>query len=352
MKSSSSNENHKKSQKKDPWKKYEYIIIGLLILVILCVFLLIGLLFTHPVSLDVPQRTENIKPTSASESEPPEYDLNQGDRISDYFTFLICVKDKVASLTDTMIVAGFNTENHTINFMNIPRDTMSNVERYGSDKKINAAYAIGGIEQAKTEVSFLTGFVPDRYLIIDLQSIEKMVDLVGGVDYNIPFRMKYDAPDQNLHIDFQPGMQHLDGKEVVEFLRWRQNNPGIPVDDDSYDGSDTARIKKLQDFLIATSKQVLTIKNIPHISSIAAELSRMTDTDFSARELLWLCGQMFQLDNIEMMTLPGYPSYTYAGTSNKYWFFIPDETALVELLNQYFNPFTVPISRNDLDIVY
>lgn len=199
----------------------------------------------------------------------------------------------------------------------------------------------------------LTGFVPDRFVIVNMNIIEELVDLIGGIDYEIPFRMKYDAPDQNLHIDFQPGMQHLDGKEVVEFLRWRQNNPGYPVNDEQYDGSDTSRIKKLQDFLKEASKQVLTAKNVSKIPDIVKQIKELTETDFSDRELIWLCWQLYSLNssNINMVTLPGVDSYTSANSSKNYWFYIPNAQEVVKTLNECFSPYTVPISADDLNIV-
>lgn len=348
MKLFSFRSNHSIHPKKSIRKMTKLIIV--LFIFLIPTILVMGLFCIQPKSLDFENKGNNSSP---SNNHNLDYNIDHGDRISDYFTLLICVKDNVADLTDSIIVGGFDTQKGTLNFMNIPRDTMSNVNRTGASKKINAAYAIGGIEQTKKEVSMLTGFVPDRFVIVNMNIIEELVDLIGGIDYEIPFRMKYDAPDQNLHIDFQPGMQHLDGKEVVEFLRWRQNNPGYPVNDEQYDGSDTSRIKKLQDFLKEASKQVLTAKNVSKIPDIVKQIKELTETDFSDRELIWLCWQLYSLNssNINMVTLPGVDSYTSANSSKNYWFYIPNAQEVVKTLNECFSPYTVPISADDLNIV-
>ena len=82
----------------------------------------------------------------------------------------------------------------------------------------------GNIEQTSKEIERLMGFRPDKYVIVNFDGIAAIVDAIGGVDYDVPFDMKYDDPSQNLHIDLKKGQQPLDGKQIVGFLRWRHNN--------------------------------------------------------------------------------------------------------------------------------
>ena len=72
-----------------------------------------------------------------------------------------------------------------------------------------------------------------------------LVDVVGGVDYDVPFDMSYHDASQDLSIEFKKGEQHLNGKQVVEYLRWRHNDDGT-----GYDDGDIGRVTKLQDFLV------------------------------------------------------------------------------------------------------
>lgn len=98
-----------------------------------------------------------------------------------------------------------DTKDKTINVMNIPRDTMCNNTATGASKKINAAYGMdtggkgGNIEQTSKEIERLMGFRPDKYVIVNFDGIAAIVDAIGGVDYDVPFDMKYDDPSQNLH---------------------------------------------------------------------------------------------------------------------------------------------------------
>lgn len=280
-------------------------------------------------------------------------DLNGGTRISDYFTFVICATDEDGTRTDNILVAGFDTKNHKVNVINVPRDIMSNVSRKGANRKINAAYGTKkGIEQTKTELKKVLGFTPDKYIVVNFQGIADIVDAIGGVDYNIEFYMKYKDPTQNLDIDFDPGPIHMNGEQVVEYLRWRHNGPGYrQYEPAEYDGGDEGRIKKQQEFLKYLASQVLTIKNATKIPALSKAVFNNVKTDITAGEMLWLGYQAVQVktENIQMFTLPGYGAMSTAGSDAAYSFFFVNEREALKLINQYFNPYDKEIS--DLDLV-
>lgn len=75
--------------------------------------------------------------------------------------------------------------------------------------KINSAcgFAGGGkdgMEELMTQVSKLTGFMPDGYALVDLDAFVKIVDLMGGVDFNVPMDMRYSDPPRILTSIFLP----------------------------------------------------------------------------------------------------------------------------------------------------
>ena len=278
--------------------------------------------------------------------------LNSGTRIDDVFTFVVGAVDEDETRTDALMVATMDTKDKTINVMNIPRDTMCNNTATGASKKINAAYGMdtggkgGNIEQTSKEIERLMGFRPDKYVIVNFDGIAAIVDAIGGVDYDVPFDMKYDDPSQNLHIDLKKGQQHLDGKQTVGFLRWRHNNDYTV----QYTNGDEGRVENQQKFLKSLAGQVLQIKNVTKIRSIAEAVFKNVKTDFSAGELLWMGMQAMQIDNssIQFFTLPGYGKMSTAGTSVQYSFFFPYYDQTLELVNKYFNPYEEPISKLDI----
>lgn len=191
------------------------------------------------------------------------------------------------------------------------------------------------------------GFQPDRYVIVNFEGIAAIVDAIGGVDYDVPFRMQYSDPSQHLEIDLQPGMQHLTGKQTVEFLRWRHNNDYSK----QYVNGDEGRVENQQKFLKELARQVLQVKNATKIPKIAEAVSKNVKTDFTTGELLWMGTQALQIDNanLKFFTLPGYGAMSYAGSDPyKYSFFFPKLKETLELVNKYFNPYEEPITTLDM----
>ncbi len=270
-----------------------------------------------------------------------------GERIADYFTFVVGAVDEDETRTDALMVVSFDTKNKEISVLNIPRDTMTNSSRVGASKKINAAYGTKGkIETTKSDIEDVIGFAPDYYMIVNFKGIADIVDAIGGVDYEIPFRMYYQDPSQDLSIDFEPGMTHLDGEEVVEFLRWRKNAHGVSTGSSGYTGGDEERITKEQDFLKYLASEVLSVSNASKMPAIAKAVFANVKTDFDWGEILWMGTQASGIgtENIQMFTLPGYSAYSYAGTSSYLSFFFPNETETLALVNEYFNPYTTEIT--------
>ena len=57
--------------------------------------------------------------------------------------------------------------------------------------------------------------------MIDLSCFIDLVDLFGGVEFNVPQDMFYDDPAQDLHIALNAGEQTLDGEQAMGLVRYR-----------------------------------------------------------------------------------------------------------------------------------
>ncbi len=278
--------------------------------------------------------------------------IDPGQRISDYFTFLVCATDIDETRTDNMMVVGFDTKNHKVNVLNIPRDVMCANNKNGANRKINAAYgARQDINNTKKEVKKVIGFTPDKYMVVNFKGIAEIVDAIGGITYDVPFKMIYNDPVQNLHIYFEPGVQKMSGEKVVEFLRWRHNDPGYThLQKKGYDGGDESRIVKQQEFLMHVAKQILKPENIFKAKPIAQAIFNNVKTDLTMGELVWMANQAMQVNTsgIQMFTLPGYPASSYAGTNAFLSFFFPNESKTLALINEYFNPYDRQLTSLDV----
>nr|WP_297282415.1 LCP family protein [uncultured Agathobaculum sp.] len=333
-----------KKQPTKSQKRRRIIIITAVVLALLLCVAAAAVIFIRPPQANDP----TIKDKENGDKIDVNSMLNSGTRIDDVFTFVVGAVDEDETRTDALMVATMDVNKKTINIMNIPRDTMCNNGLSGASRKINAAYGMSkGIEQTKIEIERLMGFKPDKYVIVNFDGIAAIVDAIGGIDYEIPFRMEYDDPSQDLHIDLYAGMQHLDGKQTVEFLRWRHNNDYSV----QYPNGDEGRVENQQKFLKALAAEVFQLKNITKVPDIADAVFQNVKTDLTAGELLWMGMQALQIknENIQFFTLPGYGAMSYAGSDPyQYSFFFPYYQETLDLVNKYFNPYEEPITTLDM----
>lgn len=192
---------------------------------------------------------------------------------------LICGKNE--ELTDTIIYLKYNVETGKIGMMSIPRDTsiVSN-PTLSSVYKINYMYQSKGIMSLVNQVENMLDVNIDYYLVFDASMLKEMVDAIGGVEVDVPIRMKYDDGSQDLHIDLQPGKQVLNGEQAEGFVRFRHNNDmtvGYPM-------GDVQRTEVQQDFIKSFISQVLSAKNISKIPDLINIGLKNTETNITARE--------------------------------------------------------------------
>ncbi len=251
------------------------------------------------------------------------------------YTFLVAGRDKVSDSTDTIMLVRLDIGNKNIRILNIPRDTMLDTDR--KSKKINSSFNIGGIEQFEKDVASLTGFYVNRYVLFDIEGIEKIINSIGGVYFDIPRNMNYEDPTQDLYIHLKKGYQHLDGEQAVNLARFR-----------NYPEGDIDRIAIQQKLLKELAKQTLKADNILKIPDLVEIISENVKTDIDINEMLWLANEAknIPLSGIETDMVPG-----VASTVNSLSYWLPYENALLDLINNRYNPLDSPITINDISIV-
>ena len=114
--------------------------------------------------------------------------------------------DNGGKLTDTIIVGTYDPKTQKASLLSIPRDTFvgKNIKSGTGSDKINALYQKSP-EKTLDAVNNITGLDIKYYMVIDNQALIKLVDVIGGVEFDVPYvpgGMVYDDPTQNLHINF------------------------------------------------------------------------------------------------------------------------------------------------------
>lgn len=127
--------------------------------------------------------------------------------------------------TDAMMVLAIDLDNHSLDLVSLPRDTLTYVPGVKGIYKLNAAVNCGdgtvedGLRKAAEASSWLLGGVKiDYYFAIDMNAMIVAGDEIGGVDFNL--EMTYTG---NSGKKYRKGLQHLDGTGITDYLRARTN---------------------------------------------------------------------------------------------------------------------------------
>lgn len=233
-------------------------------------------------------------------------------------------------LTDVIILANYNPTNSQISLLSIPRDTC--VSLNGVDNKINVAFAQGGADLAVNTASRLLDVNIKYYIHINTACMEKIIDLLDGVDYNIPFDMNYDDPSQDLYIHLYKGQQTLSGKQVVDFLRFRKPNAKDRSKQSRYDGSDIKRIEAQQEMIKAIIDQKLKLRYITRIDELLRVSIKGMDTNIPLNDSLKLLRDISKVNpaNINMSILPGTSQLKAPA------YYVKDKDKSDTIVNEYF----------------
>ncbi|MGG6293544.1 LCP family protein [Leptolyngbya sp. AN02str] len=227
--------------------------------------------------------------------------------------------------TDTMLLVHIDPVRESASILSIPRDTQVSVPGVGYTK-VNHANSEGGPGlAARTITENLDGVTVDRYIRVSTQAFRELVDLLGGVEVNVPFRMRYTDNTQKLNIDLQPGVQILSGAQAEQFARFRSDAYG-----------DVGRVQRQQQLLSALKERVATPAVVPKIPQAIQILQRYIDTNLSADEMLALVdfGLSLNRESFRMVMLPGRFS-TPQESRVSYW--IMDPEGRDRVLRDYFS---------------
>lgn len=244
-------------------------------------------------------------------------------------------------LTDTMLLLRFDPETRKVALLSIPRDTRVEVPGYGINK-VNAANALGGPAlSARTVSELLDGVGIDRYVTINVQGVQALVDALGGVTVHVPKDMKYQDDSQHLYVNLKAGKQHLNGDQALQLLRFRNDELG-----------DIGRVQRQQMVMRALSEQALNPTTVARLPKILSVIKSYIDTNLTVEELVALVGFATEVDRsqMQMLIVPGdYGDIGTYGTS--YW--LPQANRISAIMAKHFNVgsyFTEAVSVSDVRI--
>jgi len=191
--------------------------------------------------------------------------------------------------TDTILYV--NVQNDDITLIAIPRDTFL----ADLDYRINGVYARRGAEGLRSRVEAILGVPVDYYAIVSLDIFQNLVDALGGVTVDVPYRMYHRDNAGGLLIDFQPGPRHMNGEEASLFIRYRSTLRG---DIDRIDN-----VKRLAYAMLQRVKE-MNVRAVTLVPSLVETFLDDVETNASPALLRQLAARVPNLRLATTATLP------------------------------------------------
>lgn len=355
------------TRKGKPWTAWRVLrwVLGILGIALLSVVLYLVVKFVDlqgKIVVDVP-----ATPTVAAVVLPPQPTALPGQPTStvrpsptpDYvrelpagkFNILVLGTDKRESdpetyaRSDSMVLVNVDSTDRKVRLLSIPRDLIVEIPDYG-ENKINAAFFLGeyfkepggGKALAMRTLSDYFDVTVDYYVTVNFEGFRAIVDQVGGIDVNVPYELddySYPSDDEGdpygtLHVHFDEGWQHMDGKTALRYARTRHAD------------NDFARSKRQLQVVMAIRHKALSLDLLPAVPSILDELAGMVQTNLNWDEQLGLAQLGFGLSASSIITasIDGtmvYGSYLPDGSEGLRL----DEDLAVPMLDEFFG-FTTP----------
>ncbi len=214
--------------------------------------------------------------------------INNKDQTNPY------VRDR----TDTMMLVSVNPKTGEASVLSIPRDSLVYIPGVG-ETKINEANYFGGPKLAVKLVEQTLHVPVDYYMETTMWNFEKIINTLGGLTVDVTQPMHYGGVGNPLDINLKPGVQNLNGQQVLEYVRFRAEPLG-----------DISRIQQQQYIVKLILKKVLTpsqIYKLPHIITMLRQDIVYTNLNLRQMISLGLIAAHMNLSNVRYATLPGHP---------------------------------------------
>ena len=212
--------------------------------------------------------------------------------------------------SDTMLVVTVNEKLGKTTIVSIPRDSYTEIIGYGTNDKINHAYAFGQEKMSINSVQNMLNLPIDYYVTVDMGGLMGLVDAVGGLDITPVLTFTYEGESFTEGED-----RHVDGEAALRYARMRYDDPE----------GDMGRQKRQQYVIQKLLEKLLNITSVTRYEEILKTLENSVRTNFTLDKLLSIKNNYPKaLKNFESDKISG--SGTMIG--GVYYFVVPEEERL------------------------
>ncbi|MDQ0875148.1 LCP family protein required for cell wall assembly [Paenibacillus sp. V4I3] len=190
--------------------------------------------------------------------------------------------------TDVMMLFSINPKSHQGTVVSIPRDLEIEADKSGLDgsHKANYFYAYyynknkdTALYETKRLFSDVYQVPIDYMAVINFEGFRKLIDQLGGMTVEVDMNMRYQDESDGTDIHLNKGKQQLNGKQVLDFIRYRKSNLGTA------ESSDMERNQREQLVLNQLLDQLTTLNGLTAWAGVLDIIGGSIKTDIPVDEL-------------------------------------------------------------------
>ncbi|WP_199618835.1 LCP family protein [Paenibacillus alkalitolerans] len=201
--------------------------------------------------------------------------------------------------TDVIMVATLNPVTKSATLVSIPRDTRIDPEGLKPNKanSFYSTYLYGRLSSAPEDKDERQNWamekikemygdyldIPIDYVsVVDFKTFTDVVDGYGGLTIDVDQNMCHKDNADGTHINLKEGVQHLDGKNTLDFIRYRKSQNCSPKTDESSDFERNARQQQVISKLLEKMK---TPGGIANLGSVFDAVGNHVKTDIPSQQI-------------------------------------------------------------------
>lgn len=192
--------------------------------------------------------------------------------------------------SDALLLARVQQQAAKVYVLSIPRDMRVAVRGHGYTK-INHALAYGGMPLLKETVQQALGVPIDHTLAINFHGFTELINALGGVTVYVDKPLRYDDATDQTHIRLEKGWQHLDGKQALDYVRFRHDAL-----------ADTGRMQRQQQLLSALAHEHVPPSRWRGVIAAAFQLPNDVRTDASFWEMFTTAAHLARAQQISVIS--------------------------------------------------
>ena len=219
-------------------------------------------------------------------------------------------KDGNSFHSDVMIVCAVNFNENRVDLISLPRDTYANIPGVNGVYKLNAALNCGtdgknyglfcengeGFDKVCEAAEWMLGGIDvDYYYAVTMESVKQIVDIVGGVWYNL------EGNFDNGGRRYKAGFQFMDGQACLDYMRVRKPGHGqLPT-------GDSNRVKRQKNMMVTIFKKMKEENMVLKVPEILAAFDGALFTNCTPAQTaaLALFGYKLDPENIGAYSMGG-----------------------------------------------